>query len=80
MRTQQAYNQMKEASLLIIEHEKALQIATQHFQLTQANYQAGMATITQLLEAQTTLFQTQNNLTDAYISYRIAQRKYQNYQ
>lgn len=80
MRTQQAYNQMKEASLLIIEHEKALQIAMQHFQLTQANYQAGMATITQLLEAQTTLFQTQNNLTDAYISYRIAQRKYQNYQ
>lgn len=80
MRTQQAYNQMKEASLLIIEHEKALQIATQHFQLTQANYQAGMTTITQLLEAQTTLFQTQNNLTDAYISYRIAQRKYQNYQ
>lgn len=80
MRTQQAYNQMNEASLLMNEYENALQLATQNYNLTQADYQAGRVTIAQLLEAQTTLLQAQNNLTDAFISYRIAERKFLNYQ
>jgi outer membrane protein TolC len=80
MRAQQAHNQMNEASLLINEYENALQLATQNYNLTQADYQAGRVTISQLLEAQTVLLQAQNNLTDAFISYRIAERKFLNYQ
>jgi outer membrane protein TolC len=80
MRAQQAHNQMNEAALLINEYENALQLAAQRYTLTKADYQAGRTTISQLLEAQTQLFQAQNNLTDAFISYRIAERKFLNYQ
>jgi outer membrane protein TolC len=71
---------MNEAALLINEYENALQLAAQRYTLTKADYQAGRTTISQLLEAQTQLFQAQNNLTDAFISYRIAERKFLNYQ
>lgn len=79
MRTQQALNQMKEALLLAEEYEKEVEIAQQGYRLSMAAYQAGSSTIAELLEAQTTLLQAQNNLTDAIISYRVCTRKYLHY-
>lgn len=76
MRTEQAYNQMQEAILIIYEYQTAVDIAANQYQLTQASYQAGQATITELLEAHTGLLKVQNDLTDAYITYRIHARRY----
>lgn len=76
MRTKQAYYQMQEADLMIQEHQNAVDITANHYRLTQASYQAGQATIAELLEAHTQLMQAQNSLTDAYIAYRVNARRY----
>ena len=56
---------MTEAALLVGEYEKSLTNATENYRLINANYQAGLATITDLLTAQTTQLKAQNELTDA---------------
>lgn len=76
LRTQQAYDKMQESYLLVGENRHALDIAKENFRLSSLNYRAGMSTITDLLTAQTTLLQAQNNLTDALISYRVNLRRY----
>lgn len=76
LRTQQAYDKMQESYLLVGENRHALDIAKENYRLSSLNYQAGMSTITDLLTAQTTLLQAQNNLTDALISYRVNLRRY----
>lgn len=78
MRTQQAYNQLGEAILLVNQNEKAKQIALQNYQLVQTAYQAGQKTISELLEAQATLLKAKNDLTDAIISLRVSHRRYNN--
>ena len=67
---------MQEADLMIQEHQHAVDITANHYRLTQASYQAGQATIAELLEAHTQLLQAQNNLTDANIAYRVNARRY----
>ena len=76
MRTQQAYHQMIEAEMLIVEYQKAVDISAENYRLNKVSYQAGQTTINDLLEAHTLLLQAKNNLTDAYISYRVAARRY----
>ena len=76
LRTQQAYDNMVEAYSLVSENRHALDIAREHYRLSGVNYRAGMGTITDLLTAQTSLLQAENNLTDAIISYRVNLRRY----
>lgn len=76
LRTQQAYDKMIESYLLISENRHALDIARENYRLSGVNYRAGMGTITDLLTAQTSLLQAENNLTDALISYRVNLRRY----
>ncbi len=76
LRTQQAYDKMIESYLLISENRHALDIARENYRLSGVNYRAGMGTITDLLTAQTSLLQAENNLTDALISYRVSLRRY----
>lgn len=76
LRTQQAYDKTVEAYSLISENRHALDIARENYRLSGVNYRAGMGTITDLLTAQTTLLQAENNLTDAIISYRVNLRRY----
>ena len=76
LRNQQAYDKMMESYLLITENRHALDIARENYRLSGVNYRAGMSTITDLLTAQTTLLQAENNLTDALISYRVNLRRY----
>lgn len=76
LRTQQAYDKTVEAYSLVSENRHALDIARENYRLSGVNYHAGMGTITDLLTAQTTLLQAENNLTDAIISYRVNLRRY----
>ena len=76
LRTQQVCDQLEQSILLVAEQEQVLLKAQQNYQLMQANYQAGMATLTDLLTAQTTLLKAQNDLTDAIIAYRVSARRY----
>ena len=76
LRTQQAYDKMQEAYLLVNENRHAVDIAQENYRLSGVNYRAGMGTITDLLTAQTSLLQAQNNLTDALIAYRVNLRRY----
>lgn len=76
LRTQQAYDKTVEAYSLVSENRHALDIARENYRLSGVNYCAGMGTITDLLTAQTTLLQAENNLTDAIISYRVNLRRY----
>lgn len=76
MRAEQAYNQMQEAALMIHEYQTAVDISTNHYRLTHASFQAGQTTISELLEAHTALLKAHDDLTDAYIAYRINTRRY----
>ena len=76
LRIEQAYDKMQESYLLIQNAQRALNIAREHYRLSNVNYKAGRATITDLLLSQSKLLQAENDLTDAVISFRIAQRRY----
>lgn len=76
LRNRQAYDQMCEASLLVSEYEKSLANAAENYRLINANYSAGLATITDLLTAQTTQLKAQNELTDARIQLLVTTRRY----
>ncbi len=76
LRIEQAYDKMQESYLLIDATRRARDIAREHYRLSMAHYQAGTATITDMLLSQSKLLQAENDLTDAVISYRIASRRY----
>ena len=75
----QVYKQMIEASKLTQQHLSAAELAEDNYNLALMNYRAGVATMTELLEAEALLLQAQNNLTDSRINYRTAMRKYMDY-
>lgn len=76
LRTHQAYDQLVEAQALFSETERALLIACDAYRLADANFRAGMGTITDLLAAQTAMLNAQNDLTDARIAYCVYARRY----
>ena len=76
LRTKQAYDQMIESAALVQLQERAKDHAQEIYNQTQINYEAGLATVTELLQAQTTLTQAKADLTDAQIAYRVNSRRY----
>ncbi|MBO4454085.1 MAG: TolC family protein, partial [Paludibacteraceae bacterium] len=76
MRTQQAYDQWVEAVAILRLQQRTALHAEEAYRQTRANFEAGMATMTELLQAQTTMNQAQSDLTDAQISVRLTQRRY----
>lgn len=76
LRTKQAYDQMADAAALLQVQQRTTQHAQEAFEQTQVNYEAGLATITDLLQAQTALTQAKADLTDAQIAYKVQTRKY----
>ena len=76
LRTMQAYDQMQEAAALMQLQERTVKHAQEMYEQTQVNYEAGMATITELLKAQTTLTQTKADATDARIRYKVLTKRY----
>jgi outer membrane protein TolC len=76
LRTKQAYDQMADAAALLQVQQRTTQHAQEAFEQTQVNYEAGLATITDLLQAQTALTQAKADLTDAQIAYKVQTRRY----
>lgn len=78
LRTQQVLYSLQQAYLYQQETHKAIQKATEHLRLTQLNYEAGRSTLSELLAAQTAVFEAENQHTDAVNEYHIYQRRYNN--
>lgn len=77
LQQQQAYDLVQESASLLAQYRTSLSHAKENYRLCRLNYQAGLQTISDLLQAQTLYLQSQNNLTDALIRYHMAQRTYQ---
>ena len=76
LRTQQAYDQMVEAAAMLQMQERTVGFRQELYDRAAANYEAGMNTISDLLQAQTQLTQAQADLTDARIAYRVQTKRY----
>ena len=76
LRTKQTYDQVVEAAMLVQLQERARDHAQEIYHQTRNNYEAGLATVTELLQAHTTLTQAKADLTDAQIAYRVHSRRY----
>lgn len=76
LRSQQTLDQLQEAYWLAQQLDKAAETMRERYRLTEASYRAGMATITDLLTAESELFATENELTDARIAYRVSLHRY----
>lgn len=76
----QAYQNAKaqiENSLATLESQKAnVKLAEDVLADTKSNYQYGLATLTDLLEAENSLVQAKNNYTRAILDYKIAEVQY----
>lgn len=72
----QTYNAMIEAQTLCQSYSNSVELAEENYRVCNANYKAGLLSISELLQAQTLLFQAQNNLSDAQSSLQIATHKY----
>ena len=76
LRTQQAYDQWTQALALLQLQQRTAEHAEEAYRQAEANYAAGLITITDLLQAHTTLLQARSDLSDAQISVRITHRRY----
>ncbi len=66
-----------ENSLNTLEYQKAnVQLAEDVLANTKSNYQYGLATLTDLLDAENSLVQAKNNYTNAILDYKIAEVQY----
>ncbi len=76
LQNEQVYDALTEAILLLQQHESANEMAQDNYQTTLMNYQAGLETMSNLLESQALLLQALNQYTDARITYRSNLRRY----
>ena len=76
LQEKQAYNQMIEAQALLDSDNAALEMAQENYRIASLNYQAGLNTITDVLEANALLLQAENAITDREITYVSARRRY----
>jgi outer membrane protein TolC len=61
------------------QHRASRDLGLDNYRVALMNYKAGVGTMTELLEAETLLNQAENAYTDSRISYRIAARKFADY-
>ena len=76
LQNEQVYDALTEAILLLEQHQSANNMAQDNYRTTLMNYQAGLETMSSLLESQALLFQAMNDYTDARITYRSNLRRY----
>ena len=77
LQTEQAYHATEEALRHLDIIRTTLAHSEENLRLSQLNYQAGLAPLSDLLEAQSLLLQARNDYTDAMISYRVNLRRYE---
>jgi len=71
LQMQKAWNDLQEAFQQIQLAEDAIKQAKENLKINNDNYKSGIVNISDLLEAQAILQQTQDNYTDAYTSYKV---------
>ena len=71
-----ARNDLTESYFRISIAKKSIEQAKENLKVTSDNYHAGIIGMTELLEAQSALQQTQNALTDALCSFQVAKANY----
>ena len=72
---EKAYSDMLDAGMLLKSDSAALEIAQENYRLSVLNYQAGVITLTEVLQAQALLLQAQNAITDRQTTYVTARRR-----
>lgn len=72
---EKAYSDMLDAYMLLKSDSSALEIATENYRLANLNYTAGVALLSEVLQAQALLLQAQNAITDRHTSYILARRR-----
>lgn len=73
----QVYNKITESIQLLEQHKAAQTMAADNYRLALLNYEAGLSTMTELLEAQTLLLQADNAFTDEQIQLRNNKRRFE---
>ena len=79
LQNRQSYDQLVESVKLMEQHKSSRDLAEENYRVALMNYEAGVGTMTELLESQALLLQASNAYTDSRISYRTAARKFQEY-
>ena len=72
---EKAYSDMLDAAVLLKSDSAALEIAQENYRLSVLNYQAGVITLTEVLQAQALLLQAQNAITDRQTTFVTARRR-----
>ena len=76
LQEEQALNQMVEAQALLDSDYAALEMAKENYRLASLNYNAGLNTLAEVLQANALLLQAENAITDRQITYLTARRRY----
>lgn len=79
LQNRQIYDQLIEALKLMEQHRAASRLAQENYRISLMNYQAGVGTMSELMESEALLLQAENAYTDARITYLSAQRKFDEY-
>lgn len=72
---EKAYSDMVDAATLLKSDSAALEIAQENYRLATLNYEAGVATLSEVLQAQALLLQAQNAITDRHTTYIVARHR-----
>lgn len=70
-----AKTQIKNSVIILNNQQKNIELAQKVMDNTQNNYQQGLATLTDLLDAQTALYDAQNTYSVSLLDYRVAEIK-----
>ena len=79
LQNRQAYDQLIEALKLMEQHRSASLLAQENHRVSLINYQAGIGTMSELMESEALLLQAENAFTDARITYLSAQRRFNDF-
>ena len=66
---------MVDAYMLIRSDSAALQLARENYRLAEINYSAGVATVSDVLQAHALLLQAENAVTDRRVTYLASRRR-----
>ena len=72
---EKAYSDMVDSYMLLKSDSAALDVAQENYRLANLNYKAGVAMISDVLQAHTLLLQAQNAITDRRTTYIMARRR-----
>lgn len=72
---EKAYSDMVDAYMLMKSDSSALEVAQENYRLANLNYEAGNATLSEVLQAHALLLQAENAITDRHTTYVVARRR-----